>query len=226
MRTRVRRRGDVVEVRLGAAEAGVLATLVTQVVELLDQRGADRRPAGGHPAAADAESPEVPDVLAQAAEVLASADGPALSTPDDPALARLLPDAYRPDAFVPAHRGDRVDPGVVADPAERAAAAAAEFRGLTESALIDGKRRDAAVVLARVDAGEVRAALPVAEAAAWLRCLTDVRLALGARLDVDDDFAITVRRMRRDDPRLQLAVVYDWLGFLQESLVAAVARGR
>jgi hypothetical protein len=30
--------------------------------------------------------------------------------------------------------------------------------------------------------------------------------------------------MRHDDPRLQLAVVYDWLGYLQESLVAAVAK--
>ena len=119
---------------------------------------------------------------------------------DDPVLARLLPDG---------HRGD---PEIAAD-----------YRELTESALRSGKADDLAVVRATLPAegGEVR--LDGDQAAAWLRSTNDLRLALGTRLDIDEDTEppdeIT------DETDQQLAVYY-WLTALQGSLVDALVAGR
>ena len=53
----------------------------------------------------------------------------------------------------------------------------------------------------------------------WMGFLNDVRLALGVRIGIDDDFHDEVENFDRDDPRLPLLGVYDWLTYLQESLV-------
>lgn len=59
---------------------------------------------------------------------------------------------------------------------------------------------------------------------AWLRVLNGVRLALAVRLgvetasDYDQLSALPAR-----DPRAQLVDLYDWLGFVQESLLEALA---
>jgi hypothetical protein len=56
----------------------------------------------------------------------------------------------------------------------------------------------------------------------WLRSFTDLRLALGVRLEVvegDEDYWQT---MPREDPRAQAHDLYDWLGALQETLVDAL----
>ena len=89
----------------------------------------------------------------------------ATEAPRDPVLARLLPDAYRDDPE-----------------------AAGEFRRYTELSLRDGKVAAARTVLGTLPArgGRVRLSQPDAEA--WLRALNDVRLALGVRLGVTDDF--------------------------------------
>jgi hypothetical protein len=51
----------------------------------------------------------------------------------------------------------------------------------------------------------------------WLACLTDLRLAIGTRLDVDEE------RMGGDvdprDPDAQSLAVLHWLGFIQEGVV-------
>ena len=70
--------------------------------------------------------------------------------------------------------------------------------------------------------GRVRLSGP--EAQAWLRALNDVRLALGVRLEVTEDFDELVARMSPDDPRLAYADMYHWLGYLQETLVGALSR--
>jgi hypothetical protein len=54
----------------------------------------------------------------------------------------------------------------------------------------------------------------------WLACLTDLRLAIGVRLDVDED------RMATDvdpqDPEGQALTVLHWLGWLQEGLLRSL----
>jgi Domain of unknown function (DUF2017) len=117
------------------------------------------------------------------------------SISDDPVLARLFPDAYREDGE-----------------------ASAEFRRYTEAGLRDTKRANAELVLRTLgEGGEI--VLDAEEAQAWLRALNDLRLALGTRLDITDD---TPRPLDADDPRSTPFAAYDWLTYLQESLVHAI----
>jgi hypothetical protein len=113
--------------------------------------------------------------------------------PDDPALARLLPDAYRDD------------PG-----------AAGEFRRLMEASLRRDKVTAAEKLLAALPgdgAGEVR--LDPESTESWLATINDVRLALGTRLEVSEE----MDEPDQDDPDAPAYVVYLWLTELQGVLV-------
>ena len=119
---------------------------------------------------------------------------------DDPAIERLLPDAYRDND-----------------------ADAAEFRRFTESDLADEKVRSAlsmAEVLTPADEADekVKITLDQAEAFDWMRSFTDIRLALAARLGIEDE---TSPIIVNEETELTLAV-YNWLGALQWSLVKAI----
>lgn len=121
------------------------------------------------------------------------------SRPDDPVLARLLPDGYRDDPD-----------------------AAGEFRRLTEASLREQKRRAATGLLADLPGaggGEVRLDTPTVER--WLSTLNDVRLALGTRLDVAEDMP----EPDPEDPDAPAYVVYLWLTGLQEVLLGVAAEG-
>lgn len=116
-----------------------------------------------------------------------------------PALARLLPDAYRDDAE-----------------------AASEFRRFTADELSGIKVRNAQVIIADVaDAlvgeGSTTVLLESEAAQAWVRTLTDIRLVLATRLGIERDGD------PGDDEAFMLSDVYDWLGWVQESLVAALS---
>ncbi len=118
--------------------------------------------------------------------------------PTDPAMLRLLPDAY-------------------ADEEE-----AADFRRFTELDLRQGRAqraRRARATLSRV-AGNGRIPLDAEEAQEWLTALNDVRLVLGTRLGIEED----------SDPaepaRSQAHMVYDWLTWLQATLVEALLPDR
>lgn len=123
-----------------------------------------------------------------------------LAEPDasDPALGRLLPDAYPDDAE-----------------------ASAEFRRLTAPGLVTRKLEHARGLLAVLEealesAGETAGeTLPVelddGEALAWVKALTDVRLIIATRLGIVED------DQRSDDETLQ--GVYDWLGWLQNAII-------
>jgi Domain of unknown function (DUF2017) len=122
-------------------------------------------------------------------------DVAALEEPVDPALARLLPDAYRDDA-----------------------AAAGEFRRLTEASLRRDKVSAADRMLAALPAdgpGEVRLDPETVES--WLSTINDVRLALGTRLEVTEEMP----EPDPDDPDAPAYVVYLWLTELQGVLVEA-----
>lgn len=116
--------------------------------------------------------------------------------PSDPVLARLFPSAYADEE------------------------AATEFRRYTEASLRDGKRADAEVVLETAVPGSIR--LDADQAQAWLRSLNDVRLALGTRLDVTEEIHEEIERMSPDDERYAALITYDWLTYLQDSLVRAL----
>lgn len=118
--------------------------------------------------------------------------------PDDPALVRLLPDAYGDD-----------DPD-----------ASADFRRYTEGDLRAGKRAGCTTVLATLPAVEGTLQLDREQAMAWLGCLNDLRLVLGTRLGVQDD--LEPDDLEPDDPRRQSLQVYGWLGWLQESLLGCL----
>ncbi|GAA4157828.1 DUF2017 domain-containing protein [Gryllotalpicola daejeonensis] len=116
------------------------------------------------------------------------------SLPRDPALERLLPDAYRDDEE-----------------------SAAEFRRFTEDDLVALKTGNA-LSLARAAAASGALVLDEGEVLPWLRAITDLRLALATRLGIesDDDEG-------SDDPELAPAkAAYWWLGGLQENLIQAL----
>ena len=124
-----------------------------------------------------------------------------VARPTDPALARLLPDAYSDDDE-----------------------AAADFRRYTEQDLRTGKRACAGTVLATLAPHLQRSGRMVLdrdEVDAWLGTLNDLRLVLGTRLEVTED--TDLEPDDDDDPRSHALHVYGWLGWLQESLLSCVA---
>jgi len=143
-------------------------------------------------------------------EQLLDFSGPT-TEPDDPVLARLFPTAY-PD-----------------DPE-----AAGEFRRFTEGALRDAKAQAAVLIIDTLeqaglpdelaeDGLHIDVELPPGEAVSWMRSFTDVRLALATRLGVeegDEDFWLT---LPDDDPRTHVHDIYEWVGYLQETLVLALS---
>ncbi len=149
------------------------------------------------------EAAHLTDLVEQFAELLADTAGPV----DDPAVARLVPDAYRDDP-----------------------AAAREFRSLTEQELLDRRAADAGIVIAsllhdgerlspgRLDASDAERALTVVldpeRSSAWLRTLAAVRLVLASRLDIRDEDDHDAH-----DPRFG---IYDWLGSRLDGLVRAL----
>jgi hypothetical protein len=132
------------------------------------------------------------------------------SPPDDPAVARLLPDASMDDGEV-----------------------AAEFRRLTQEDLrrtkVDGLRLLRERLLAQAPGyGTDDVVVREAEAARFAAALTDVRLVLADRLGLEsDDDAETlhaelsdvVSRGRADRSRRGLGDLYEALTWLQESLL-------
>jgi len=165
-----RRSSGTLRLRLQAWEFEVLDNLFRQSERLL-----------GPPAAEDPHDP------------LAAAVGiaPVAERPSDPALVRLLPDAY-PD-----------DPG-----------AADDFRRFTESDLRRQKAGNAALArdsLSRV--ADQTLILGEAEGQAWLLALTDLRLVLAVRLGIAESDSDQVHGPTE---------VYDWLTWLQSTLVDAL----
>jgi Domain of unknown function (DUF2017) len=150
------------------------------------------------------EAAHLAGLVAQFEELLTDAD----SASGDPAIARLVPDAYSDDAE-----------------------AAEDFRRLTERDLLDRRRQDAADVLAslrsqaalsELSADDEQELMELVELhldpdalQAWLRCLAAVRLVLATRLEIRSETDHDV-----DDPRFG---IYEWLGYRLDGLVQAAS---
>ena len=164
------------------AQAGVIRSLVSQIAELVsaDSNAAETGP--------DSSELEAQLGLSRHAEL-----------PDDPVLARLLPDGYSDDPL-----------------------AAAEFRRYTEETLRSGKVSSAQTVLSSLPAGGGEVQLSQPECQQWLRALNDVRLALSVRLGITDENEDMSERLLPGDPRSAYVWVYQWLAYLQDSLIEAL----
>ena len=155
------------------------------------------------------EGAHLADLVSQFLELLEDGSPSGIRPPEDPALARLVPDAYRDDAD-----------------------AAREFRALTASDLLSRRRDDARAVLddlspdgralhlVELHPDSLAETLPVTLSSergrAWLRTLNALRLVLATRLGIDgeDDHDAGDRRF----------AIYDWLGYRLDGLVAALGR--
>jgi hypothetical protein len=171
--------GVTILARLHDSESSLLSELASQLIVLLAER-------------ATSEPDPDPEKASASALLAQLGIGGSSSAPLDPALARLLPDAYRNDD-----------------------AASTDHRRLTEWGLVDRKIANAEAVLATLVADPVE--LDDLAAQSWLRTLTDLRLTLAARLHIEED---------GDDGTGDEAMleVYDWLGYLQGTLLDEIER--
>ncbi|MGW3829479.1 DUF2017 family protein, partial [Streptomyces sp. NPDC005071] len=65
--------------------------------------------------------------------------------------------------------------------------------------------------------------LSAEESRQWLGALNDLRLAIGARLEItDEDDTELLYRLPDEDPRKPMVMAYLWLGGLQETLVTTL----
>ena len=187
-----RRRGGMTAT-FTSAEAHLLANLAGQVVELLrDRNGASESDA---------------DPLA----VQLGMGGSAVP-PEDPVLARLLPDAYR----------DSEDD-------------AGEFRRLTERSLTSTKVHHAEILIGSLIDGGLSFGTPIEDEGddveveldsdavqSWLKSLTDIRLSLAVRLGIDNEEDAMLVGESADEAIVAMSEIYDWLGYVQETLIAAL----
>ena len=187
--------GGGAAVALDEVEISIIRSLAVQLLELIGPGPAENAP---------------DDPLAEL-----FAEGPS-EPPSDPVLRRLFPDAYS---------GPDVAAGSPEE-AEEQHAHSAEFRRFTENDLRAGKRENALAVIRSLDAltmaGDGGAVLKLSrgESEQWLRALNDLRLAIGARLDVvEEEDTDLLYRLPDEDPRKPMVMAYLWLGGLQETLV-------
>ena len=182
-------RGGGARAWLAEAEASLLRSLVGQVMTLVEPDDAE-----GY----DDDGKDQNDDLAAFEAEMHEPGGDTI--PEDPVLARLLPDGYRDDPE-----------------------AAGEFRKYTEPALRSAKHQAAQEMLDTLPDEGGRIQLTQDQALSWLKALNDVRLALGVRLGVTEDFEEQWAKLKPDDPQWTAFEVYAWLGAVQESLVQALA---
>jgi hypothetical protein len=188
-----------VSARFTSAQAGIVRSLVGQVADLVGGPGAADAPqsAPGGPGGPGGPGEAADGPLTE--DLAAILAGGPVAPPDDPVLARLLPDGY----------GD--------DPE-----AAGEFRRYTEQGLRSGKVAAARTVLDTLPSSGGRIRLSAGDAEAWLRSLNDVRLSMGVLLGITEDYEREFSALDPADPREAYLHVYDWLTFLQETLVRAL----
>ena len=146
---------------------------------------------------------------ADSLEALMDFSGPT-AEPDDPVLARLFPTAYRDDAD-----------------------AAAEFRRFTEASLRDGKAAAACTIIDGLEEAGlppqldeeglmIDVELDRETAEIWMRSFTDIRLALATRLGVEEGDEGYWVSLPDNDPSKQAHDIYEWVGYLQETLIRAL----
>ena len=190
--------GTVIHIDLLPQEAELLGSLVTQTILLMQDYSP--LPLDDNP-------------------VLAALDiGGSSDLPDDPALARLFPDAYE-DAEQSQEFRQLVEQGLIN---RKLVDAATVSNALTEArahAYLQGRGEDFDGDLdeAAQDGHEQRVSVSPEHFEAWIRTLNTVRLAVAARVDIT---SVEVHQVKLHDPETRPTVlVYDWLGVLLEGFI-------
>lgn len=165
-------------------EAAMLDQLVTQLTQLLQ----------GH-----SKTALDPDPLFASLEV-----GGTEELPEDPALARLFPDAYE-------EAGD-----------------SSAYRRLTEQGLVNRKLQDAIRVTTDLglgvgvpdDANDIAVDITPESLPSWARTLTALRLAMAARIGLEslDDH----ERLLDQESTRGTVLVFDWLAAILDSVLAVM----
>lgn len=165
-------------------EAAMLDQLVTQLTKLLQSHS---------------QTALDPDPLFASLEI-----GGSEEPPEDPALARLFPDAY-------------------SEPEDAAA-----YRRVTEQGLVNRKLHDAMSVTAdlglnagvSLDAEFVEVDITADSLPAWARTLTALRLAMAARigLEAPEDH----ERLLGQESTRGTVLVFDWLAAILDSVLAVM----
>jgi hypothetical protein len=144
----------------------------------------------------DWESHLLRELLGQMRDLLRAEDR------KDPVIARLYPPAYddAPDAEA--------------------------YRELIGNDLKDAKLSALEDVAERIDGepGPLAELIPEDEVDSWLRVFTDLRLAIGTRIDVTEE--ILDEDIDPKDPRAAALSELHWLGWMQESMLHALTGGR
>ncbi|GLB62616.1 hypothetical protein NCCP2495_04940 [Dietzia sp. NCCP-2495] len=184
-------------------EVQILHALVSNVVDMLEQRR-DSAPRD------------------ELAELTGMRSGHS-EKPDEAPLARLLPDFHRQEKSDAASERSGTEP----DGAAVARAHNAGMRMIHEPAIIDAKLAGAAVLLRSLPSRGGTVSLTLEQANAWMGCLNDVRLGLGAvLLEAGGDGGVPATDIPEfvpdDDPRSAQLDVYHWLTFMQDSLCTAL----
>jgi hypothetical protein len=146
-------------------------------------------------------------------EELLDFSGPT-TEPEDPVLARLFPTAYPHDKE-----------------------AAGEFRRFTEGTLRDHKAQNAGEVIETLEEAGlppeleeeglvVDVELDPAGSVTWMKSFTDIRLALATRLGIEEGDEEYWLDLPDEDPRAHVYDIYQWVGYLQQTLVDALSRSR
>ncbi len=117
----------------------------------------------------------------------------------DPVIQRVFPDAYESQEDARA------------------------FKELTESELRSSKVAALESLIETLDrSNSVKLALTSDEVEAWLTALTDMRLALGTRIDVTEE--MMNKDVDPEDPDAGTLYLLHWLGWLQESMLEAMTQ--
>lgn len=247
MATAFRRASGRYVARFKPDELTVVVMLLEQTRELLVGPVADEPARSGHDGD-DAHGPEDEfehlmrsagwgeDGTPPAHPPSARASAPGVDLPADPALRRLLPDPNPADPQAAAEFRRLAGAGL----RERKAATIGAAVEVLTAALAGATARDGAhEPRHRGEPGgrrrkrptEVNVDLDQAQAQALMVALTDVRLVLGERLELntEDDAEAVVTRLEHsldpEDPLVAMAFAYDFLTWLQESLTQALLGG-
>lgn len=142
------------------------------------------------------------DITSPNSEVIANEDPLAaligidsqVEKPTDPISTRLFPDAYPEDPE-----------------------ASMEFRRFTERSLREANVNRAKSVLADIQ-GQTTLTLSGDQWQLWVGFLNSLRLALGTRLEVDQE--TWTQERSESDPLYQIFELYNWLTWMQETLIS------